>query len=174
MRTINVLYKSLDLLRMKKNNGDIRVRRSSQDNCNSGTRNFGFHHGRDIFCLLWYLLFHENRYVIICLMMCNFVKIKENKVAFINGKPGKDWFDGFKRRHPDLIIRNQRNLRRQSENGESCCIERLFHWFEWNAGLTWYIKQPTVIWNCDETGKQFEYDPVKILALKGARSYYRK
>ena len=27
-----------------------------------------------------------------------------------------------------------------------------------------------MIWNCDETGKQFEHDPVKILAPKGARS----
>ena len=51
--------------------------------------------------------------VIICLTMCNFVKRKENTVAFISGKPGKDWYDGFKRRHPDLSIRNQRNLRRQ-------------------------------------------------------------
>lgn len=27
----------------------------------------------------------------------------------------------------------------------------------------------SVIWNCDETGKQFEHDPVKIIAPKGAR-----
>ena len=30
--------------------------------------------------------------------------------------------------------------------------------------------KPSVIWYCDETGKQFEHDPVKILAPKGARS----
>ena len=28
----------------------------------------------------------------------------------------------------------------------------------------------SVIWNCDETGKQFEHFPVKILVPKGARS----
>ena len=27
-----------------------------------------------------------------------------------------------------------------------------------------------MIWNCDETGKQFEHEPVKILAPKGAIS----
>ena len=38
---------------------------------------------------------------------------RKMKFAVNNGKPGKDWFDGFKRRHPDLSIRNQRNLRQQ-------------------------------------------------------------
>ena len=27
--------------------------------------------------------------------------------------------------------------------------------------------KPSVIWNCDVTGKLFEHDPVKILAPKG-------
>ena len=31
-------------------------------------------------------------------------------------------------------------------------------------------EKPDQIWNCDETGKNFEHQPVKIIATKGEKS----
>ena len=36
-----------------------------------------------------------------------------------------------------------------------------------NNGFT---QKPAVIWNCDEVGKQFEHNPVRVIAEKGARN----
>lgn len=32
------------------------------------------------------------------------------------------------------------------------------------------LDKPDLIWNCDETSKNFEHDPIKIVASKGVRN----
>ena len=96
---------------------------------------------------------------------------RKMKFAFNNGKPGKDWFDGFKRRHPDLSIRKPEKLTTtRARMVNPVVLQRYFT--DLNEILVEFdiSNKPSVIWNCDETGKQFEHDPVKILAPKGARS----
>ena len=86
------------------------------------------------------------------------------KFAFNNGKPGKDWFDGFKRRHPDLSIRKPEKLTTtRARMVNPVVLQRYFTDLNEILVALDISNKPSVIWNCDETGKQFEHDPVKIL-----------
>ncbi|CAG2203648.1 unnamed protein product [Mytilus edulis] len=81
---------------------------------------------------------------------------------------GKDWWQNFKERHTDLVIRKPDrtgSLRCRMMNRQK--VEEYFHAFEKTLIEKDIAKKPTMIWNMDETGKSFEHDPVKVLAEKG-------
>ena len=93
------------------------------------------------------------------------------KFAFNNGKPGKDWFEKFKRRHPDLSIRKPEKLTTtRARMVNPVVLHRYFTGLNELLTETDISNKQSVIWNCDETGKQFEHFPVKILVPKGAIS----
>jgi transposase-like protein len=85
--------------------------------------------------------------------------------------PGKDWFQGFKKRHPNLTIRKAEKLTTTRARMLNPTI--LKNYFDDLNTLMTRLHlhdKPQNIWNCDETGKQFEHQPVRVLAEKGSKS----
>ncbi|XP_060577256.1 uncharacterized protein LOC132734512 [Ruditapes philippinarum] len=88
--------------------------------------------------------------------------------GFPNFKAGKGWWDGVRRRHPDLVIRKPERLsstRARMMNREVIGkyfvdLGRIIH----DLNLT---DKPSQIWNCDEMAKNFEHEPVRVVAAKG-------
>lgn len=81
---------------------------------------------------------------------------------------GKDWWEGVKRRHPDIAIRKPERLtstRARMMNRE--VIGRYFKDLETIVEGLNIASKPHVIWNCDEMGKIFEHSPVQVIAEKG-------
>lgn len=97
---------------------------------------------------------------------------KEN--PFKENRPGRHWYDGFKRRHPNISNRTAQHL---TLVRASVTEEDLREWF---CEIEKYLKSknlldidPSRIFNCDETNMQLCPKPEKVLAEKGARSVYK-
>ncbi|MES9884670.1 MAG: helix-turn-helix domain-containing protein [Sedimenticola sp.] len=105
-------------------------------------------------------------------VLCKRIKITS---SYTNFHAGKDWWEGVKRRHPDLVVRKPEkltSLRARMLNGE--VVSKYFE--DLNAiiqdlNLT---QRPACIWNCDESGVNFEHSPVKVVAQKGDRNVVSK
>ena len=96
---------------------------------------------------------------------------KQMKIPLKNGKAGKDWFDGFRKRHPELTIRKPEKLTTtRARMVNPVILKNYFDDLNTLLGSLSLADQPVKIWNCDETGKQFEHDPVKKIAQRGSRS----
>jgi len=72
--------------------------------------------------------------------------------------PGKDWWEGVKKIHPHISIRKPEKLATsRARMLNPVVVERymqdLGHILE-SLNVTY---KPSQIWNCDETGKQFEH-----------------
>lgn len=78
--------------------------------------------------------------------------------------PGKDRFAGFKKRHPELSIRKAVKLsttRARMVNPQ--VVKNYFDYLD-NIFTSLDLRdKPPQIWSCDETGKQFEHDPVRVI-----------
>ena len=88
------------------------------------------------------------------------------KTPFKNGVPGKDWWAGFRRRHPQVVLRKAEKL--------STVRSRMLN----PVTVGNYMKElhsyatfsPTHIWNMDETGINLEHQPTRVIARQGANS----
>ena len=89
------------------------------------------------------------------------------KTPFKNGIPGKDWWAGFKRRHPEIVIRKPEKLStvRSKMLNPTVVGNYLKELKQVTEGLA-----PTSIWNMDETGLNLEHQPSRVIARKGAKS----
>ena len=98
-------------------------------------------------------------------VLCNRLEISSR---YSNFKAGKDWWEGLKRRHPDVVIRKPEKL--TSTRARMMNREVIFKYFNdlgtLIEGLNLEEKRH-LIWNCDEMGKNFEHNPVKVVAAKG-------
>ncbi|XP_023246738.1 uncharacterized protein LOC111643340 [Copidosoma floridanum] len=97
----------------------------------------------------------------------------DRETVFINNRPGRSWYNGFRRRHPNLSIRTVQNL---SAARASVTQESLKEWFREQED---YLKSknllnmsPSSIFNCDETSIILNPSVNKVLTEKGARSVY--
>jgi hypothetical protein len=93
------------------------------------------------------------------------------KTPFKNSTPGKDWWQTLKQRQSDLIIRKPEKtgtLRCRMMNRQK--VEEYFKDLEAILTERNLFDKPKLVWNMDETGKSFEHDPVKVIAVKGARN----
>lgn len=90
---------------------------------------------------------------------------------FTNGTPGKSWWKGMKNRHPELTIRKPEKL--GSLRARMLNREVVGHYFDSLGDLINKLNlqnKPSMIWNCDETGKQLEHTPVRVVAKKGSKA----
>lgn len=88
--------------------------------------------------------------------------------TYRNFKAGKDWFEGLRRRHPELVLRKPEKLsstRARMMNPE--VVQSYFKDLSTILGET--PLEAAHIWNCDETGFNFEHCPVNVVAEKGDR-----
>ncbi|XP_062575504.1 uncharacterized protein LOC134237417 [Saccostrea cucullata] len=100
------------------------------------------------------------------------VLCKRNKITgFKNFTPTKHWWEGLKKRHPEVALRKPEKLGTvRARMLNSCVVEKYF------ADLSKIVQNlnlqgsPEKIWNCDETGKQLEHTPVHVIARRGSKS----
>ncbi|XP_014214154.2 exosome component 10 [Copidosoma floridanum] len=103
----------------------------------------------------------------------NMLKIKkENK--FLNDRPGRHWFKGFKRRHPNILYRTAQSLELLRADVTE---EDQRNWFR---EIITYLESKSLVtldacrvFNCDETSLQLNPKPSKVLAEKGAKTIYQ-
>lgn len=70
---------------------------------------------------------------------------------FKNGKAGDDWFSGFKRRHPEIVLRAPEPTSLARTRGFNKPQVELFYTNFWNL-VEKYKLDATTIYNMDETG----------------------
>lgn len=93
---------------------------------------------------------------------------------FIANRPGRHWYEGFKRRHPDLTIRTPQHL---SHKRADVTQEDLQDWFEeqknYLSSKNLLDISPTRVFNCDETNVALCPKSNKILTKKGSLTAYK-
>lgn len=88
---------------------------------------------------------------------------------FKNGKAGDDWFAGFKRRHPEIVLRAPEPTSLARTRGFNRPQVELFYKNFWDL-VEKYKFDATTIYNMDETGvKSSTSRPPKVLSIKGKR-----
>lgn len=91
--------------------------------------------------------------------------------VFKNGAPGRGWWNCFKKRHPELAIRKPEKLgNSRARMLNPTVVERYMNDLGQKISELKLEHKPNQIWNCDETGKQFQHNPVKVIAQKGAKN----
>ena len=94
---------------------------------------------------------------------------------FTNGRPSKQWYYLFMKRHPYLGIRQAQLLSRERAGIRHKGIEDWFQEFKdylIETGNWDILDQLQHIFNCDETGFPIAPKPVKIIAEKGTPNVY--
>lgn len=89
------------------------------------------------------------------------------ETTYSNFQAGKDWWEGVKKRHPELVIRKPEKLstvRARMLNSE--VINKYFDELEKVIHALNLAQQPSHIWNADETGFNFEHSTVSVVAEK--------
>lgn len=95
--------------------------------------------------------------------------------SYKNFKAGNDWLNGLMKRFPELTLRKPEKL--SSVRARMMNEEVVSNYF---AGLSDTLAQsgldahPERIWNCDETGFNFEHTPVHVVAERGDRSVHAR
>lgn len=86
---------------------------------------------------------------------------------FEDNKPGRKWWELFKKRHPNIALRNSLHL--QLCRTQSCTPEVIGEWFHnFDQFLQMYDLKDRAshIWNADETGVSLCPKTGKVIALK--------
>ena len=93
------------------------------------------------------------------------------KTQFKDGIPRKDYWQGIKKRRPDLVIRTPQNCAsNRLHTMTRTVIDKYFDDLEKLVNELDLAQKPSQIWNCDETGLQFSPHASKVIAQKGART----
>ena len=92
---------------------------------------------------------------------------------FSDNRPGKDWWYGFLRRHPNLTMRSPEQL--QVSRASACSKQRLDKWYkDFDDFLKEHdVKNPQQIWNADESGFSLCPKSGRVLALVGTKDVYQ-
>ncbi|XP_036151114.1 uncharacterized protein LOC105833505 [Monomorium pharaonis] len=102
-----------------------------------------------------------------------FVTLLQKKTPFKENRPSRHWYEGFRKRHPQLTMRKPQHL---SLNRATVSKEDLQEWF---SDQKKYLKEKnlleissTRVFNCDETNIILCPDSEKVLIEVGSRSVY--
>lgn len=99
-----------------------------------------------------------------------FIESVKLETPFVGGRPGKDWIQGFLKRHPDIVWRKTEHLSNARARAEDPQV--LAAWFDLLEKVLDEngIKDHSAhIFNVDETGFTTDPKPQKVLAEKGAK-----
>ncbi|CAG5058953.1 unnamed protein product [Parnassius apollo] len=103
------------------------------------------------------------------------IKSANRKNPFTNDRPGRKWFDLFLKRHPEISERVSQNL---TTSRESVKEEHIVKWFadvekylEEN-NLPEVLKDPTRIFNTDESAFFLNPKPDRVLVKRGEKNIY--
>lgn len=92
---------------------------------------------------------------------------------FRDGKAGRAWFEGFRKRHPKLTLRSPQPL---SYSRALCSNQETINDFFGKLGALYgrlnLISKPMLIFNSDETGISVVHKPGKVVAELGRRNVY--
>ena len=88
------------------------------------------------------------------------------------GVPGKDWFRGFKARHPDVVLRKPEASSTQRMRAVNPVIvsDHFLKLEQVLINLNLKNIAPQKIWTCDETGFQFQHKATLVCARKGSKN----
>lgn len=93
---------------------------------------------------------------------------------FKNNRPGRAWFEGFRKRHPEITIRTAQSLESCREDATETDLRN------WFAAIKSYLESknlldidPSRVWNCDESSLPLNSKHSKVLTEKGAAVVYQ-
>ena len=93
--------------------------------------------------------------------------------VFKNGVAGRGWFNGFRSRHPRLVLRTPQPLSYcRALNSNKFVIDDFFAKLGGVYGRLNLISKPMLIYNADETGVGIVTKPGKVFAEIGRRNVY--
>lgn len=111
--------------------------------------------------------------------LCNSVKgildDLQRPNPFQDNRPGRDWYDRFMKRNPEISLRMSQNLTKQRSKVTE---EHVRNWFlEINNYLEEknflaILSDPSRVYNCDETALFLSPKSDKVLAKKGDKTVY--
>ena len=98
--------------------------------------------------------------------------VQERVTPFRDGIPGDSWIKWFKKRHPDLTIRNSQGL--EFARAKGLCPENVATFYKTLQDLyDTHGYTPDRIWNCDESGAQAGRNGGGLVwAKKGCKSVH--
>lgn len=103
-----------------------------------------------------------------------YVILKGRTTPFINNRPGRRWYEGFRRRHPNITLRTAQHLSLSRVGVTQECLK------EWFSEQCKFLKSknligisPTRVFNCDESNIMLCPDSDKVLTRKGAAVAYK-
>ena len=101
----------------------------------------------------------------------NYIEFLKRKTPFTNNRPGRHWYEGFRKRNPNLLIRTVQQV---TLNRAAVTRESLIEWFNEHDS---YLHNknlldvsPNTIFTCNETNILLCPDSEKVLTEKGCHS----
>ena len=80
------------------------------------------------------------------------------------------WWDSFRHRHPELTLRTAESLSYARKSAsDSAALHKYFDELEETLRANNLLNEPTLIFNCDETGMPLEHVPSSVIVLRGAK-----
>ncbi|XP_051168142.1 uncharacterized protein LOC127285953 [Leptopilina boulardi] len=103
------------------------------------------------------------------------VKELKKSTCFTNGRPGRAWYDAFRKRHPEISQRVSQNLTKNraslTENKIRGWFKEITEYFEENL-LSSLLADGSRIFNCDETAFFLCPKGNHVLVKKGDKAVY--
>jgi len=104
------------------------------------------------------------------------MKTDGRKNPFKDDKPGKDWYYAFMKRHPEISLRSPRQLGKERAVIRAENVEKWFREFEQyvetSTGDLDILKDPSRMYNADESGFSLCPKTGSVLGLRGVKSVY--
>lgn len=103
------------------------------------------------------------------------VKLNNKQTPFTDGRPGRKWYQAFLKRHPEVSERLSQNL---TTSREAVTEKQITSWFSevgdylHNQGLDDVMKDPTRVFNTDESAFFLNPNPGHVLVKKGDKNVY--
>lgn len=98
----------------------------------------------------------------------------KRSTPFTNNKPGRHWYEGFRRRHPELCLRVAQNLTRTRASATENVLRN------WFAEVYAYLQKKDLVeidssrvFNCDESAFFLCPKADQVIAKRGSKSVYK-